>query len=119
MSSRRELSEQTRDRQVQKYRRTTEAIQDLPKPAPTVRIGSHDPVTGRDNVIHPSGSATTNGVRVFNASVPTGTYIQGLQGYGNDAIALNACNATPLAQRPDEKPKPAGFVKVLFSVVRN
>ncbi|HEY9642761.1 MAG TPA: hypothetical protein V6C57_19895 [Coleofasciculaceae cyanobacterium] len=117
MSSRRELSEQTRDRQIKKYQRTTEARQDLPKPSPTVRISNHDPVTGRDNVIHPSGSETTNGARVFNASVPTGSYIQGLQGYGNDAIALNHKSATPIIQPVEEVKKIDTPIKILFSTV--
>lgn len=119
MSSRRELSDQTRNAQAQRYKRTLESREDLPKPAPTVRIGDRDPITGRDNVIHPSGSTTTSGVRVFNAAVPTGAYVEGLQGYGNDAIALNAPNATPIPRFVEPEPEKTGLVKVLFSVVRN
>lgn len=73
--------------QIRRYQAAVEARKETQKP--TIRIGDRDPLTGQYQVIHPNGSVTTNGVKIFNASYPAGQVVRATQAIGQPTIALD------------------------------
>lgn len=49
-----------------------------PRPDRITRIGRRDGATALWEVLHPDGSITTNGIKVFNTAVPYGTPVLGI-----------------------------------------
>lgn len=102
-----ELLQRYRLLQLQRYQATVEARKEGQKPI--LRIGDRDPLTGQYQVIHPSGSVTTNGVKTFSASYPAGQVVRTTQAIGQPTVALDWKNAPPKQEfvRVEQVPRKA------------
>lgn len=100
-----ELLQRYRLLQLQRYRATAEARKEGQQEV--IRIGDRLP-TGQYQVIHQSGSITSNGVKIFNASYQRGQVVRATQAEGQPTIALDWRNVTK--QQPPEIVEPLPIV---------
>ncbi len=105
-----DLSRLAQEQGTLEYQAKAERAQKRPE---LIRIGTHDPTTGRDRIIFPNDGEAIAGNRTFNSSVPYGSPVRASQPYGSQVVSLDSRRHQP-PEELEEPPKTTkGFVLFL------